>query len=60
MRFQAAVDQLRSTRLRLAEVAVRTGYVDQAHMSHDVGEFSGMTPGGLRAAVKPTVGEPPR
>jgi transcriptional regulator GlxA family with amidase domain len=52
MRFQAAVDQLRSpVRPSLAEVAVLAGYVDQSHLSHDVGEFSGLTPSALHRAL---------
>lgn len=51
MRFQVAVDQLRSRNLSLAQVAVEAGYVDQSHLAHDVGEFSGMTPRGLRASL---------
>jgi transcriptional regulator GlxA family with amidase domain len=52
MRFQGAVDRLRSPATPpLAEIAVEAGYVDQSHMTHEVGEFSGMTPAGLRASL---------
>jgi AraC-like DNA-binding protein len=52
MRFQAALDLLRTPASgSLAEVAVLAGYVDQSHLSHDVGEFSGLTPAALRRTL---------
>ena len=51
VRFQCALSALRSQpAMPLAEVAARTGYVDQSHLAHDVGTFSGLTPLALRRA----------
>jgi hypothetical protein len=35
----------------LVDAALATGHVDQAHLSREVGAFSGLTPGGLRLAL---------
>jgi AraC-like DNA-binding protein len=40
----------------LAELAVAYGYADQAHLTHEVRAFSGMTPGELRARQLPAQG----
>jgi AraC-like DNA-binding protein len=49
MRFQRAVelikvDVARSGRTDLAEVAVRCGYADQSHLTHDFVERLGVPP----------------
>jgi AraC-like DNA-binding protein len=52
MRFQRFMEQLSTDpRSPLAERAVAAGYVDQSHLSHDVGELTGLTAGALRRAV---------
>ena len=40
----------------LAGLAAQHGYVDQAHLTREVREFAGMTPGELRAQVLPNQG----
>jgi len=51
VRFQAAAELLADPGgPALAEVAHRAGYADQAHLSREVGEFSGLTPAALRRA----------
>ncbi len=52
MRFQSALELLRSLGSPpLGELAVLAGYVDQSHLTHEVREFSGLTPGALRKAL---------
>jgi hypothetical protein len=52
VRFQAVLELLgRPGGPPLSEIAHRTGYVDQAHMTREVGALSGLTPAGLRAAL---------
>lgn len=54
MRFQAALELLRRLGSpTLAELAVLAGYVDQSHLTHEVRQFSGLTPRALRAAMAP-------
>lgn len=51
MRFQRAVRSMRSPDpAPLTTIAAECGYADQAHMSREVKEFSGRTPGHLRGA----------
>jgi transcriptional regulator GlxA family with amidase domain len=54
LRFQRILHLLRrSADPRLAEMAVETGFADQAHMTREVRRLGGLTPGafaGLRAA----------
>jgi Helix-turn-helix domain/Domain of unknown function (DUF6597) len=59
MRFQRFMEQLSTDPVSpLAEQAVAAGYVDQSHLSHDVGELTGLTAGALRRAVShPLAGE---
>jgi AraC-like DNA-binding protein len=47
VRFQRALARIRSGD-ELAAAAAATGYADQAHMTREVGEFTGRTPTGLR------------
>jgi hypothetical protein len=52
VRFQSAVEQLRtSPQVPLATVAAAAGYVDQAHLAHEIADFSGLTPRALRTAL---------
>lgn len=45
-KFIGALDRLNSSRNKsLTEVALDSGYYDQAHFIHDFREYSGMTPG---------------
>ena len=54
VRFQGVLGRLRTgSAPSLTELAIQSGYVDQAHLAHDVGEFSGMTPAALRRALAP-------
>jgi AraC-like DNA-binding protein len=49
VRFQSFVDAVVADRTAaLADLACRIGYSDQSHLSHDVREFSGLTPNELR------------
>lgn len=49
-RFQAALRLLqRGSRVDLADVAVSTGYFDQAHLIHEFNRVAGMTPSALLA-----------
>lgn len=50
-RFTTAI--MRSPGDALAGLAAECGYVDQAHLTRDVRDFSGMTPGELRARLIP-------
>lgn len=45
VRFQNALKLVMSRRVPLAEVALRAGYFDQAHMNSDFQEFAGRSPG---------------
>lgn len=47
-RFRVALSSVRARPVRpLAEVAVASGYADQAHMTRDFVEFGGVTPGAI-------------
>ena len=50
LRLQAFLALCGSPRLGLAELAVRAGYADQAHLSRDTRELAGRTPAELRAS----------
>ena len=47
VRFERACRLLRQGRSTLAEVALRAGYFDQAHLCRDVASFAGCTPSAL-------------
>jgi len=53
-RFTAAI--VRSPDDSLAGLAAECGYVDQPHLTRDVRDFAGMTPGALRARLIPAGG----
>lgn len=51
LRFQDVLSRLPTADGSVAELAVDCGYVDQAHLAHEVAAFSGLTPRALRAAL---------
>ena len=53
LRFERAVDRLRGG-TGLAEVALESGYYDQAHFNRDFKHFAGLTPTELPAGVTST------
>jgi AraC-like DNA-binding protein len=50
-RFEHAVQRIRAGGGRLAEIALDTGYYDQAHFTGEFGELSGLTPKAYAASV---------
>jgi AraC-like DNA-binding protein len=54
-RFRVALDRL-SPDACLSDVAVDARFSDQSHMTREVEHFASMTPGRLRASVRPYVG----
>jgi AraC-like DNA-binding protein len=53
-RFQQVVEQIASgAAVDWADVALAGGYSDQAHLSHEFRDFSGLSPGTYLAAEKP-------
>jgi AraC-like DNA-binding protein len=53
-RFQHVVGQIASgAPVDWADVALAGGYSDQAHLSHEFRDFSGLSPGAYLAAAKP-------
>ena len=53
-RFQEVVQQIASgVSVDWADVALAGGYCDQAHLSHEFREFSGLSPGSYLAAERP-------
>jgi AraC-like DNA-binding protein len=38
-----------------ADVALESGYCDQAHLAHDFRDFSGLSPGSYQAAARPSL-----
>jgi AraC-like DNA-binding protein len=58
-RFQHALEVCRRPDSSLAEVAARLGYSDQAHLSHEVRRFSGLSPARLprHDAGQPSAGQ---
>lgn len=51
MRFDRAVQALKSAAAGLSEVAYECGYYDQAHMNRDFRELGGTTPDSFRSAL---------
>ena len=51
MRFDRAVQALRSPARALADVAYDSGYFDQAHMNRDFRELGGTTPRAFRSSL---------
>jgi AraC-like DNA-binding protein len=51
MRFDRAVQAVRSSEAGLAEVAFDTGYFDQAHMNREFQALGGTTPGAFRGSL---------
>ncbi|HET6821910.1 MAG TPA: AraC family transcriptional regulator, partial [Anaerolineales bacterium] len=46
MRFQKAICTIECSHpIRWSEIALQSGYYDQAHFTHDFKSFSGFTPG---------------
>jgi len=61
-RFRTAITRLTAT-ASLADLALDARYSDQSHMTREVNHFASMTPGRLRASVRPYAGhvqDPPR
>jgi AraC-like DNA-binding protein len=57
LRFSRAVRIIKLGRAaRLADLALRCGYYDQAHLVRDVRQFAGITPGELVASLLPDGG----
>lgn len=54
-RFRSAIAGLAQA-VSLADLAFDARYSDQSHMTREMGHFASMTPGGLRASVRPYVG----
>jgi AraC-like DNA-binding protein len=54
-RFRTTIDRLRQS-ASLADLAADAQFSDQAHMTREVEHFASMTPGRLRASVRPYVG----
>jgi AraC-like DNA-binding protein len=50
-RFQHAIERIRAGGGRLADIALDTGYYDQAHFADEFRELSGLTPKGYAATV---------
>ena len=56
IRFRSVVRQIASGRpVEWADVALAAGYYDQAHLSHEFKQFSGMSPSRFTAAEHPYV-----
>ena len=51
-RFNAALHDLADGEERFADVAVASGYADQAHMTADIARHTGSSPGRLRAFAR--------
>ena len=57
LRFGRVVRALRAGQAAdLADLAVMVGYHDQSHLTRDVREFAGTTPGALRHSLLPDGG----
>ena len=54
LRVEYASRQLSMTRLSLAEIAMASGFVDQAHFSRVFKSLTGWSPGKYRAALEPS------
>ncbi len=54
MRMEAARDLLRCTALPLKYISAKTGFADEAHMSHTFRRLAGCAPGSLRRAAGAT------
>jgi len=58
LRFQRALRAIEHNHTQaLCDVALIVGYGDQAHMTHEVAELAGMTPGSLRTAATQRVSD---
>jgi len=55
-RFQHALERIRAGNCRLADVALDTGYYDQAHLTGEFRELSGLTPSGFACSLDYGVG----
>jgi methylphosphotriester-DNA--protein-cysteine methyltransferase len=54
LRFRRAFDRLKANpSVRLDQLAIESGYFDQAHFSRDFSEFAGTSPGRFRAGSAP-------
>ncbi|MFN8547004.1 MAG: AraC family transcriptional regulator [Candidatus Eisenbacteria bacterium] len=53
LRMERAVDLVRTSALPLAEVALRAGFADQAHLTRSMSRSLGVTPAQLRRKVPP-------
>ena len=54
-RFRITINRL-SPAASLSDVAFHTQFSDQSHMTREVEHFASMTPGRLRASVRPYIG----
>lgn len=54
-RFRTTINRLTPT-ASLSDVAYEAQFSDQSHMTREVEHFASMTPGRLRASVRPYVG----
>ena len=56
IRFRAVVRQIATgAQVEWTDVAVAGGYYDQAHLTHEFRDFSGMSPGRYLAAERPSI-----
>ena len=53
VRFQRAIDLLRTTDERWAAVALDCGYYDQAHLNREFRDFAGQSPGQYLGTEQP-------
>ena len=52
LRMQRALAAIRARRMPLALTALQMGYADQAHMTRELKELAGLTPGEILAPVR--------
>jgi len=53
LRVRNAIEQIRWSKLPLAEIAFTAGFADQAHMTRAIKKKTGLTPGALRGRPQP-------